>query len=243
MRKVGNFMDYGKMAEPLSSQLGLDIPPIALTFVETVPPGVQSFDQAVPSACAVWRKAEERVFYASAEQHYNCPIGVMTMGFPMPQTVQQELMGVAQMMVGCGYLAADEPEKIPSIQKNKTGIVYGPLKELPIDPDLGLLWLTPQQGMLFSEAVRACSWTETSPATVLGRPACAALPVAFSSGRATLSFGCAGVRAFTGIHEDHLLGVLPGNKLQEFLESLGPTIEANKTMRTYYEGHKARFVV
>ncbi len=98
-------MDYGKMAEPLSSQLGLDIPPIALTFVETVPPGVQSFDQAVPSACAFWRKAEERVFYASAEQHYNCPISVMTMGFPMPQTVQQELMGVAQMMVGGGYPA------------------------------------------------------------------------------------------------------------------------------------------
>ncbi len=150
-------MDYGKAAEGLSSQLGLDISPIALTLAEAIPPGVQTYDQAVPSACAFWRKAESRVFYASAEQHANCPIGVMTMGFPMTQAVQQELMGLAQMMVGCGYLAADEPEKIPTVQKNKTGIVYGPLKEFPIEPDLVLLWLTPQQGMLFSETVRSCS--------------------------------------------------------------------------------------
>lgn len=236
-------MDYGKAAEALTSQLGLDISPIALTFVEAIPPGVQTYDQAVPAACAFWRKAESQVFYASAEQHANCPIGVMTMGFPMTQSVQQELMGVAQMMVGCGYLASDEPEKIPAVQKNKIGIVYGPLNEFPIEPDLVLLWLTPPQGMIFSEAVRVCSWTETSPVAVLGRPACAALPVALNNARATLSFGCAGMRTFTGIHEDRLLGVLPGNTVEEFLDSLGSTIEANRTMRMYYEGHKARFPV
>lgn len=76
---------------------------------------------------------------------------------------------------------------------------------------------------------------------MLGRPACAALPVAFGNSRATLSFGCAGMRTFTGIHEDHLLGVLPGNKVEEFLDSLGSTMEANRQLRTFYEEHKARF--
>ena len=32
------------------------------------------------------------------------------------------------------------------------GIVYGPLGELPIEPDLILLWLTPRQAMFYSEA-------------------------------------------------------------------------------------------
>ena len=33
-----------------------------------------------PAACSFWRKAEAGVFYASAAQHLNCPIGAMTMG-------------------------------------------------------------------------------------------------------------------------------------------------------------------
>src|SRR5579864_7978833 len=222
-------MDYAKKAEALSSQFGLDISPIALTFVEAPPAGISAFDEAVPSACAFWRQAGTRAFYASAEQHFNCPIGVMTMGFDMPQAVQEQLMGMVQMMVGCGYISADEPEKIPGIQKNKVGIVYGPLREFPIAADLVLLWLTPPQGMIFSETVRACSWMNAAPAAVLGRPACAALPVAFNYGHATLSFGCAGMRTFTGIHEDLLLGVLPGDKLEDFLDSLGTVVEANKT--------------
>ncbi len=49
------------------------------------------------------------------------------------------------------------------------------------------------------------------------------------------------MRTFTGIHEDHLLGVLPGNKVEEFLDSLGSTMEANRQLRTFYEEHKARF--
>jgi uncharacterized protein (DUF169 family) len=150
-------------------------------------------------------------------------------------------MGVAEMMIGCSYLGANEPEKLPSIQKSKVGIVYGPLKDFPILPDLVLLWLTPRQGMIFSEAIGMCSWAETAPATVLGRPACAALPVASGSGRATLSFGCAGMRTFTGIRDDRLLGVLPGNTLEEFLGALGTVGEANKTMCAYYTEHKAKF--
>lgn len=234
-------MDYGKAAEVVTSQFGLDTPLIALTFVDTIPEGIPTCSQAVPSACAFWRQAEAGVFYASAEQHYHCPIGVMTMGFALPQQVQQELMGLAQMMIGCGYLKASEAEKIPAVQKDKIGIVYGPLVNFPIAPDLVLLWLTPAQGMIFSEAVGACRWAETTPAPILGRPACAASPAALNNGRPTLSFGCAGMRTFTAIREDRLLGVLPGNGLEAFLDTLEMTIEANKTMLACYREQKARF--
>jgi hypothetical protein len=49
------------------------------------------------------------------------------------------------------------------------------------------------------------------------------------------------MRTFTGIHEDRLLGVVPGDKLEEFLASLGTAVEANKTMRSFYSEHRAKF--
>src|SRR5258707_12538008 len=135
MRKAECLMSYTTAAETLSSQFGLDLPPIALTFVEAAPSDIPTFAQEVPSACAFWRKAEGGVFYASAEQHFHCAVGALTMGFALPSTVQQELMGVAEMMIGCGYLASDEPANLPSVEKPKNGIVYGPLADFPLAPD------------------------------------------------------------------------------------------------------------
>lgn len=229
------------LAEAVSSKLGLSTPPIAMTFVESAPEGITNFEQVVPSACALWRKAEEGVFYASAERHFNCPIGAMTMGFEMPPEVQQELMGLVQFMCNADYLSADEPPNIPSVKKNKKGIVYGPLQDFPLEPDLILVWLTPRQAMYFNEVAGTVQWTSTAPMPVYGRPACAALPLAFENGQSTLSLGCMGMRTFTEISGDRLLAVLPGNKANEFLNTLSQTMTSNQTMQDFYEGHKARF--
>lgn len=202
---------------------------------------METFDQEVPSACAFWRKAETNVFYASAEKHFNCPIGAMTIGFDMPTNVQENLMGVVQKMFGSGYLSPEETAKIPSVKKKKSGIVYGPLKDFPIEPDLILMWLTPRQAMLYSEAAGTCRWTEELPTAVFGRPSCAALAVAFEHPQSTLSLGCAGMRIFTEISEDRLLAVLRASKAQEFVKALESVAEANVTMRTFYEDHKGQF--
>lgn len=234
-------MSYATAAEVITSKLSLDSPPIAITFVEAVPAGVSTFDQAVPSACTFWRRAEMGVFYASAEQHFNCPVGAMVMGFELPESVQQNLMGAVQMMCSCGYLSPDEPAKIPTVKKQKSGIVYGPLKDFPIEPDVVLVWLTPRQAMLLSETTGATHWTETAPPGVLGRPACASLPVALEHNRAALSLGCTGMRTYTDISADRLLVALPGQNLSEFVDALTSNIEANEAMRAYYTDHKAQF--
>jgi uncharacterized protein (DUF169 family) len=230
-----------QLSEAISAKLELDTPPIALTFVEAAPAGITSYEQTVPSACTFWRKAEQGVFYASAERHFNCPIGAMTMGFEMPAAVQQELMGLVQFMFTADYLAADEPSKIPTIKKDKKGIVYGPLRDFPLEPDLILVWLTPRQAMYYNEIVGTVQWTSTTPMPVFGRPACAALPMAFANGQSTLSLGCIGMRTFTEISNDRLLVVLPGSKANEFLNALAQTMDANQTMCTFYEQHKTRF--
>ena len=230
-----------QLSEAISTKLELDTPPIAITFVESAPAGIASFEQTVPSACTFWRKAEQGVFYASAERHFNCPIGAMTMGFDMPAEVQQELMGLVQFMFTADYLGTDEPPHIPTVKKPKQGIVYGPLSDFPLEADLILVWLTPRQAMYYNEIAGSVQWTSTTPMPVFGRPACAALPIAFGNSQSTLSLGCMGMRTFTEISNDRLLAVLPGSKANEFLNALNQTMDANQTMCTFYEGHKTRF--
>jgi uncharacterized protein (DUF169 family) len=165
----------------------------------------------------------------------------MTMGFDIPDDVQQDLMGLVEKMCNCNYISIEETEKIPTLQKKKEGIVYGPLKDFPIEPDLILIWLTPRQAMLYNETVGNIRWT-APPVTAFGRPACAALPVAFENSESTLSLGCMGMRTFTEISGDRLLAVLPGNKAQNFLDAFESTIKANQMMQAFYEERKAQFL-
>lgn len=236
-------MELAAFHDRILKGLGLDHPPVALAFVESAPPAVAVYDQEVPSACTLWRRAEAETFFAPAERHFNCPVGAMTMGFELPEAVQQQLMGVVEKMCGCGYLSPTEPGRMPSVQKAKTGIVYGPLKDFPLAPDLILLWLTPRQAMLLNETTGHSRWTEDPPAAVFGRPACAALPIAYHGDRPAVSLGCMGMRTFTEIHADLLLAVIPGSKVKEFAENLEAILGANETMRQFYEEHKASFAV
>jgi len=233
-------MNHALIAEELASKLSLREPPVGLSWADSAPAGVAVLNQQVPSACAMWRKAETEVFYAPAESHFNCPVGSMTMGFDMPEAVTNELMGLVGKMCECGYFSADEPAKMPTIKRKSKGIVYGPLRELPVEPDLILLWLTPRQAMFLNEASGAARWTD-EPTSMFGRPGCAALPVALENSRLASSCGCMGMRTFTEIPDDRFLAVLPGARAEEFVRSLATVAASNETMQAFYEERKARF--
>jgi len=233
-------MDQVQIAEQLATTLSLREPAVALAFVDSAPAGVAALDEQVPSACAMWRKAETKVFYAPAESHFNCPVGSMTMGFDLPEAVTNELMGLVGKMCECGYFSVDEPAKMPTIQKKSKGVVYGPLKDLPVQPDLILMWLTPKQAMFLNEASGAARWTD-EPSAMFGRPGCAALPVALGSSKPASSFGCMGMRTFTEIADDRFLAVLPASRAEDFAKSLAAVAASNDTMRAFYEERKARF--
>ena len=235
-------MQYLKTAEEISAKLGLDSPPIALAFVRSCPNDIPVSEEQVPSACTYWRRAESRVFYAPAEHHFNCPIGSLTMGFEFSDEAKERLKEFVQKMCGCSYISEDEPAKIHGVEKEKAGIVYGPLRGFPLNPDLVLMWLTPSQAMLFGEAVGSSAWTSIVPTTAFGRPTCAALPLALNNSQSTLSLGCAGMRTFTDISNQLLLAVLPGARLDKFLEDLSSTLTANSEMGSFYREHRAQFV-
>lgn len=234
-------MEHQTVADRIASSLGLDIPVVGLAFADSAPPDVHHFAEEVPSACSFWRMAEEDVFYAPAAKHFNCPIGAMTMGFEMPEQTQQQLTDTVTMMCNAGYIAADEPAKIPTMDRKAAGIVYGPLKNLPVEPDLILLWLTPSQAMLYTEATGTARWTTDEPTTVWGRPTCAALPAAMKSGHSALSFGCTGMRVYTGVREDRLLATVPGGRAGELADALDAARAANEQIRAYADERKSIF--
>jgi uncharacterized protein (DUF169 family) len=231
-------MDRADTAERLSTLLSLRNPPIALSFVDAPPDGMAQATKPVPSACTFWRQAEQGTFYAAAAQHFNCPVGSMVMGFELPAEVGEQLGGLVQSMCDAQYLSMDEAAKIPTVGRASAGIVYGPLREFPLDPDLVVLWVNVAQAMLYTEAAGRAAWT-AAPMDVTGRPGCAALPRALADGQPGMSLGCAGMRTFTEVGDDLNLAAIPGSALPGFVDALAGTVESNAKMRDFYSAHKA----
>jgi uncharacterized protein (DUF169 family) len=232
-------MQLREVADTLTRALGLETAPIALARTDGPPAGVPVLQDVAPSACALWRRAERGVFYATAERHFNCPVGAMVMGFELSPESKDQLMRLVGMMVTEGYLGRDEAAHIPVLPTQRSGAVYGPLRDFPIEPDFVLMWLGPRQAMLAAEATGSSHWTVDEPSRTLGRPACAALPVSQSRGAVTLSLGCTGMRTFTEVADDQLLAVVPGTGVEAFGQSLDTTLKANRSMAAFYEYRKA----
>lgn len=229
-------MELAELASRVQTGLGLEHPPVALTFVDAPPADLAGPARVAPSACSFWRDAERGTFYASAAEHFNCPIGSMVMGFELPQEVQQRLGELVGAMCEGSYLSADEPARIPAVTTPHAGIVYGPLADSRSTPDVVLLWVTAKQAMLCNEAMGTASWS-AGPPTTTGRPGCAALPLAMAQDSPTLSLGCIGMRTFTEI-DDRMLIAVPGSRLESFVDALSTTLAANTQMLGFYEAQR-----
>jgi uncharacterized protein (DUF169 family) len=228
-------MTNPEVGTAIVAALDLDPPPVALALVDQPPAGIATVQADVRSACSLWRRAEQGVFYAPAEAHFNCPVGAMVMGFELPQPVANELQQLVTSMCDYGYISSDEPAQIPAFQSKPKGIVYGPLSVFPLRADVVICWLTPSQAMLWNEASGAAQWQQDNPTPVFGRPACAALPASMSRNRPVLSFGCMGMRTFTEVSGDRMPAIIPGALLEEFASKLQVMRSTNDAMQFFYQ--------
>ncbi len=235
-------MPYAKLIKSLVGDLKLAHVPIGIAYLEEPPREVPHHSQAVPTACSFWKAAETSMFFATAEDHYNCPIGAITQGFNLPGPVKDEAMALIGQMGKLHYFEAAEAGNVPSVKKAHEVVVYGPLGafgDIPVD--LALLIATPYQAMLISEASGAVAWKGSAPTAALGRPACAVLPAALASNSAALSVGCTGARTFGGIRESEMLFAIPGLALADLESHLPILLGANVAMKEYYDSKKAQF--
>jgi uncharacterized protein (DUF169 family) len=235
-------LPYGEISKLLAEGLNLAHTPIGLAFLQDAPHGVQRYRDAVPTACTFWKAAERAFFYATAEDHYNCPIGAITQGFAIPQPIMQDAKSLLEQMGKLDYFEAAEAKNIPTVKRDHKVVVYGPLKDFArIAVDVVLLICTPYQAMLISEATGAVAWEGGTPAPVLGRPACALIPSAMNRGAATSSMACAGARTFAGIGKHELLHAIPASRLPQLEQRLPTILAANAGMKDFYEARKAQF--
>jgi uncharacterized protein (DUF169 family) len=236
-------MDCARIANALLEGLHLAHPPIGMAFLDEPPAGVPRYSQAAPSACTFWKAAQNSLFYATAEDHYNCPIGAVTQGFSPPPSVMEQGMALIEQMGKNRYFEAAEIGNVPKVEKPHQIIVYGPLKSFQNPwPDVVMFICTPFQAMLLSEAAGAVIWRGAGrEARVYGRPACAVIPSAIQNSAASASLGCMGARTFAGIQSHELLMAIPSGHLAESEQKLSVILKANAEMKNFYEARESQF--
>jgi uncharacterized protein (DUF169 family) len=70
----------------------------------------------------------------------------------------------------------------------------------------------------------------------MGRPACAIVPQAYNTGRAALSLGCCGARAYLDeLTDDVALWAIPGSKLELYVERIAALAQANAVLTTFHQ--------
>lgn len=229
-------MNYGEVEEKIANTLGLQKRPVAVTFLDAVPTGIGKFTGTEPSGCSFWRLAAAGgVFYTTPQDHYNCPIGSYTHGLSLPPERAKELEQTLGLMTQIGYVKMEEVPDIPRLSTEPCAIVYAPLGETPLEPDVVLFAGAASQIMLLQEAAMRAGCAAAIP--ILGRPTCMALPAAMAHG-SVVSSGCIGNRVYTGLGEGEMYVIVPGKNLSRVVSELETVVSANAQLAQYHQERK-----
>jgi uncharacterized protein (DUF169 family) len=232
---VGNWSD---LEQRFGASVKLARRPVAVAFLDSAPANVAQFSGAEPSGCSFWRLAAAgRVFYTVPENHFNCAVGAYTHNIALSPEREKETEQTLKMMFELGYVKPEEIPQIPRLAKAPAAIVYAPLGESPVDPDVVLFACKPSAAMLINEAAGRAGVGSGIPA--LGRPTCMALPAALQHG-SILSLGCMGNRVYTGLGEDEMYLVLRGRDLVAVADALGVITSANAALHEYAAGRRSQ---
>jgi uncharacterized protein (DUF169 family) len=230
-------MDYCAMEDRIAEALGLEKRAVAVKFLDTAPAAIEEFAGTEPSGCSFWRLAAAgRTFYTVPSDHYNCPIGSYTHNISLPPEREKELTQTLELMAQIGHVKLEEVPDIPQLIKSPAAIVYAPLGDAPLEPDLVLFAGRASQIMLLQEAALRAGCAAAIP--MLARPTCMALPAAMARGT-VVSSGCVGNRVYTDLGEGELYAVIPGKDLPRIAAELETVVGANERLAQYHESRRA----
>jgi len=235
--------DWNALATSLTESLRLLAPPIAITFADEAPAGVPAFDAPmsapaddgrtgrVPAGCVFWMKGAETTFSTVAADHGNCSVGSVTHGFKTLEEVGSNSDVAA--LLDSGWVTMDVVPQIPVVTEKPGAVVYGPLAETPVDPDVILLRVNGKQMMTISDA-----WPGLR---IEGKPQCHIVAIAKEQGEPAASVGCALSRVRTGMNVAEMTMAIPGAKLAEFAASLAQTASVDNVVARYAADDAKRF--
>ena len=235
--------DWKAMASKLTSLLGLQSPPLGITFSDEAPQGVKPFEGGmpeptpdgrtgkVPAGCVFWMEAATKTFTTQPEDHANCSVGSLTHGLK----TLEEVAGNADVaaLLETGWVTMDVVPQIPVVKERPNYITYGPLEETPVDPDVIFLRLNAKQAMVLSDAIPGLRFE--------GKPQCHIVPMAKEGGEVAVSVGCMLSRVRTGMANSEMTCALPAGRLAEVIESLKSTAVADIAVAAYASKDAQRF--
>ncbi|MEZ5170421.1 MAG: DUF169 domain-containing protein [Acidimicrobiia bacterium] len=234
--------DWNALTTELTEALKLSAPPIAITFSDTPPDGVEPFEEPMPEAldgrtgrvpagCVFWMKGTERTFSTVAEDHGNCSVGSLTHGFKTLDEVAGN--GDVATLVESGWVTMDVVPEIPVVQEKPGTVTYGPLAETPVDPDVVMLRVNGKQLMILSDAIPGLR--------IEGKPQCHIVAIAKEQGEPAASVGCALSRVRTGMPAAEMTCTIPGPMLATVVQQVTSMADTDTTVARYAAQDAARF--
>jgi uncharacterized protein (DUF169 family) len=230
-------MTLKEIAESLRNALTLTLPPVAIALAETAPPGVPMFSGRVAAGCRFWQEAAARTFVTVPRDHDLCAIGTFTHNLETTPAHEVDRRDVLQVCADLGYVRPEDIPTIPVLARRPAFVVYGPLVDFPLPPDVVLLFVRADQTLVLSEASQSL---EGGLPPAMGRPACAIIPQAKNTGRTVLSLGCCGARAYLDtLTDDVALYAIPGPRLEAFAHRVAQLAKANGILTTFHRIRRA----
>jgi uncharacterized protein (DUF169 family) len=224
---------HSGISSALIEHLGLSHPPIAVCLTDTMPAGVEAWSGRSPAGCRFWQEAASRVFATSASDHSSCSVGQYTHNLEMSPQSSSDLMDALKVFGDLTYVREQDLAMIPVLPSKPKYVIYGPLAEIPLDPDVVLLFVRADQTLILSEASQQL---ENGLPPAMGRPACAVIPQARNTGRSALSLGCCGARAYLDVLSDDIaLYAIPGVTLPAFAERIAALSKANAILTKFHQ--------
>lgn len=224
---------YQAVAQILSESLDLQLPPVAICFADSAPEGVAPHAGRVAAGCRFWEDAAHSTFLTAAPDHSLCAIGVYTHNLRTSPAQQTDLTDALKVFSDLGYVRPEDLPLIPTLTSQPQYVVYAPLAETPLPPDVVILFINANQTLILSEATQQIE-NQNPPA--MGRPACAVVPHVMNTGRAALSLGCCGARAYLdALTDDVAVFAIPGARLEAYADRIEALSQANAMLSKFHK--------
>ena len=186
---------------------------------------------AAAASCVFWIEGTQGVFATVAEDHGNCSVGSLTHGFKS----MEEIAHNADVAALCetGWVTPEAVAKIAVVREKPTSVVYGPLRDMSVEPSVILLRLNGKQQMLLHDAWPGLRFE--------GKPQCHIIPIAKESGEIAVSVGCMLSRVRTGMSNNEVTCAVPASRVSLLIERLRAARAADNAVAAYAAEDSKRF--
>lgn len=236
--------DRKTLAGRLRDALKLRTPPLAIAFLKERPRDLEPHAGSIPAplpdgrtgrvaaGCVFWKAGAAGAFYTVPEDHYNCSVGSVTHGLKSLHEVMDN--DDVRAVLASGWVSEDEAAALPAVRERPGYIVYGPLAQVPVPPDVVLLHVTPLQAMTIHDAF--------PDATFHGKPQCHVIPLAMERRGIAFSTGCTLSRVRTGASASEMTCAIPAHRIEEVADELKRRQAVNKAVAAYAADDVKRFM-